>query len=232
MWRAVIAGLFLAAAAVAGWFSLVYTVHLGTVSVPELRGLDDTAAEGLAHDLGLVVTVEREGVFSDTVTPGLIAAQHPPPGFHVKTGSAVRVRHSLGDEQIVVPAVRGEPLQAAIRSLEQAGLKPGRRAEILDQGQADTVVGTSPAIDETVVPGSEVDLLTNRTPTQMLWVMPSLLSQPAAVVRRFAAAHRFRLGRVHEVDYPGITSGIVLRQYPPAGSPFSKSDIITLWVSR
>ncbi len=230
--RLFLAGLFFMAVGISGWFSLVYTVHLGTVSVPELRGLADHEAEGHAHDVGLVVSYEETGVFSPTVAPGLIAAQNPLPGFHVKTGSIVHVHRSLGNEQIRVPLIRGESPQAAIRALENVGLKPGRRAEILGQGGADSVVETEPSIDTTVLPETEVDLLTNRTPTEQLWVMPSLLSQPLTTVRVFCDQHRFRLGRIHEVDYPGFTPGRVLRQYPPAGSPFSRSDIITLWISR
>ncbi len=230
--RLILVGVFFLAAGATGWFSLVYTVHLGTVSIPELRGLQDQDAERQAHDLGLVVEYDETGVFSGTVAPGLIAFQNPLPGFHVKTGSVVRISRSLGDEQIQVPAIRGESPQAAIRALEAAGLKPGRRAEVFGQGGADSVLETTPAIDTTVLPDADIDLLTNRRPAQPLWVMPSLLTRQLTQVQRFCDQRRFRLGRVHEVDYPGIAPGMVLRQYPPAGSPFSRSDIITLWISR
>lgn len=230
--RLVIAGLFFVTAGVTGWFSLVYTVHLGTVSVPELRGLSDQEAEGQAHDLGLMIAFDDTGVFSEKIPPGLVAAQNPLPGFHVKAGSVVRVNRSLGDQQIWVPQILGESPQAAIRALDNAGLHPGRRAEIFGQGAADSVVETNPAVDTRVLPEVEVDILTNRSPAQALWVMPSLLSQRLATVQSFCSNHRFRLGRIHEVDYPGISPNLVLRQYPPAGSPFSRSDIITLWISR
>lgn len=230
--KLIIVGVFFLTAGVTGWFSLVYTVHLGTVSVPELRGLSDQEAESQAHDLGLIVDFEETGIFSTSVTPGLVAAQNPLPGFHVKTGSVVRVNRSLGDEQIWVPSVLGENPHAAIRALENAGLNPGRRAEVFGQGGADSVIETNPAVDTRVLPEIKVDILTNRSPAQSIWVMPSLLSQHLSAVRSFCSRHRFRLGRIHEVDYPGISPNLVLRQYPPAGSPFSRSDIITLWISR
>lgn len=230
--KLVVAGFFFLAAGVSGWFSLVYTVHLGTVSVPELRGLSDQEAESQAHDLGLVVEFDDVGVFSQKISPGLVAAQNPLPGFHVKTGSIVRVNRSLGDEQISVPPVHGESPHAAIRALENAGLTTGMRAEVFGQGGADSVLETNPAVNTRALPEAKVDILTNRSPAQPMWVMPSLLSQPLKAVQSFCGQHRFRLGRIHEVEYPGITSKIVLRQYPPAGSPFSRSDIITLWISR
>ena len=76
------------------------------------------------------------------------------------------------------------------------------------------------------------DLLVNTAPGKQLWVMPSLVSQPLERVERFCRLHRLRLGRAREVNYPGIPSGLVLRQYPPAGSPVAPSEIITVWVSQ
>ena len=79
---------------------------------------------------------------------------------------------------------------------------------------------------------TDVDLLVNSSPRDELWVMPSLVSRNIGVIRRFCAAHGLRLGQIHEVAYPGLSSGLVLRQYPPAGSPLSRSDIISVWVSQ
>jgi beta-lactam-binding protein with PASTA domain len=62
--------------------------------------------------------------------------------------------------------------------------------------------------------------------------MPSLVSQPLASAERLCRVNRLRLGQAREVDYPGLAAGVVLRQYPPAGSPVAASDIITVWVSR
>jgi len=225
-------GVFCIAGGIVAWVSLVYTVHLGTVAVPELRGEDPERADRLAHDLGLVMMVDEPGVFSAEVPAGKIAYQQPVPGFHLKAGSSVQVRLSLGGERALVPPLSSESLQAAVRLLDEAGLEVGERAEISGHGPADAVRASSPEAGTGVAPGTSVDLLMNHTPARPLWVMPSLLSRSQGSVRRFAAAHRLRIGRVHEVEYPGLPTGIVLRQYPPAGSPISRSDIITLWVSR
>ena len=225
-------GVFLLSAGVVAWIALVYTVHLGTVAVPELRGTSLEKADLIAHDLGLAMQFDEAGVFSDVVPAGQIALQQPAPGFHLKAGSAVRVRLSLGNERSAIPKVRNESLQAAVRLLEQAGLEIGERAAISGNGPADAVFATSPSEEKSVAPGTRVDLLMNHTPARPLWVMPSLLSRSVASVRRFADVHRLRVGRIHEVDYPGLPSGIILRQYPPAGSPISRSDIITLWISQ
>ncbi|MCD4749982.1 MAG: PASTA domain-containing protein [Thermoanaerobaculales bacterium] len=232
MARLLVVGAFLLAAGVVSWFSLVFTVHLGTVAVPELRGATQEEADRLAHDLGLVMDVDQSGVFSATIPADKIAFQRPLPGFHLKAGSTVTVRLSLGDEQLEVPDIGEESLRASIRILEGIGLRPGLKAEISGQGGGDALLATSPGLGAKVAPGTEVDLLMNRAPKQQLWVMPSLLSQRIGVVRTFTQANRLRLGRVHDVDYPGLQAGLILRQYPPSGSPVSRSDIITLWISK
>jgi serine/threonine-protein kinase len=230
--RLVAAGLFTLCAGVVFWFALVHTVHRGTLAVPDLGELTMEDARQRLHDLGLELTIDEPGVFSTTVTPGAIAHQEPPPGFHVKSGSAVTVRVSLGGKTIEVPEVRQSSLNAAQREIERAGLTPGSRARVEGEGAADRVIATGPPVGQLVAPVASVDLLVNTAPHQQLWVMPSLVSQPLNRVERFCRLNRLRLGRAREVNYPGIPSGLVLRQYPPAGSPVAPSEIITVWVSQ
>jgi len=223
---------FLLCAGVVFWFALVYTVHRGTLAVPDL--LEETLEEARrqVHDLGLELTVEEPGLFSAAVSPGLVASQEPQPGFHVKAGSAITVRLSLGGETVAVPEVRGSSLKTAQREVEKAGLTPGQRARVEGQGAGDQVIATGPPVGQEVAPMVPVDLLVNTVPYRQLWVMPSLVSQRMERVERFCRLNRLRLGQAREVQYPGIPSGVVLRQYPPAGSPVAPSEIITVWVSK
>jgi serine/threonine-protein kinase len=230
--RAVVALVFIVVAGVAFWYALVHTVHRGTLAVPDLRGETIEQAERLTHDLGVSVTVDDTGVFSTATPPGAIADQDPPPGFHVKVGSSVTVRLSLGGERVAIPNVRGESLQGTLRGLEQLGLEPGRRVQLNGQSGGDRILATEPPIGADVAPGTEVSLLVNVAPHDDLWVMPSLLSRTRDETRRFCRDHSLRLGQIHEVGYPGLPHGLVLRQYPPAGSPLSRGDIITVWVSQ
>jgi serine/threonine-protein kinase len=230
--RLVIAVVFLACAGVVFWLALVHIVHRGTLAVPDLRGETLEQAERLAHDVGLTLAVEEPGVFSTATPPGAIADQEPAPGFHVKTGSAVTVRLSLGGERVEIPDIRGESLQGGLRGLEQTGLSPGRRVQLNGQSGADRILATEPPIGNEAAPNSEINLLVNVAPERELWVMPSLLSRSRDAIRSFCRNHQLRLGQIHEVSYPGLPPGLVLRQYPPAGSPLSRSDIVTIWVSK
>jgi len=219
-------------AALVFWFALVHTIHLGTQTVPDLGGRTVAEARRIAHDRGLNVEPEKPGVYSTTVPVGAIARQEPRPGFHVKSGATIRVRLSLGGERVEVPAVAGESLQGAVGVLEQVGLRPGRRVQVAGMAEGDSVIATDPPIGTPVPPETSVDILLNQIPKRSLWVMPSLLEWNVDRVRAFCSRNRFRLGQIHRVVYPGVASGQVLRQYPPAGSPLSTSDIITVWASQ
>ena len=200
--------------------------------MPDLGEGNLEQARRQLHDLGLELVVDDPGVFSTTIDPGAIAVQNPPPGFHVKAGSKVTVRTSLGGETVTVPDVRETSLNTAEREVEQAGLVPGVRARVEGHGAGDRVIATGPPAGQQVAPMVPVDLLINTVPQRQQWVMPALVSEPFARVERFCRTNRLRLGRAREVEYPGIPAGIVLRQYPPAGSPVAPSEIITVWVSR
>ena len=230
--KLVIAVVFVATFAAFFWLALVRTVHRGTLTVPNLVGASVERAQKLGHDRGLVVRVASPGVFSPSVPPGTIASQEPQPGFHVKSGATITVRLSLGSERVTVPQLTGNSLQAAISLLDSEGLHPGRRVTVRGQAAADSVLASRPSSGTAVAPGSEVDLLLNVAPKQRLWVTPSFLSSSLDRVREFCRRHRFRIGQVHRVGYPGLAPGTILRQYPPAGSPLSRSDIIALWVSQ
>ena len=223
---------FLPVSAVVFWFALVYTVHQGAMAVPDLRGATVEEARAVAHDLGMEVEIEDPGVFSASMPAGAVAVQRPHPGFQVKAGAKVTVRLSLGNERISVPDIHGESLQSALRGLEQLGLPVGARIRVNGHAGPDQVIASGPPRATEVPPGTEIDLLVNTTPHDQFWVMPSLKSRNVSVIRRFSSGHGLRLGQVHEVTYPGLSSGMVLRQYPPAGSPLSRSDIISVWVSR
>ena len=223
---------FTICAGIVFWFALVHTVHRGTLAVPDLGEDSVEEARRRVHDLGLELVVDEPGVFSTAVEPGTIAVQEPQPGFHVKSGSTVTVRVSLGGERVAVPNVREASLKAAQREIEQAGLVPGLHARVEEHGAADRVIATGPPVDSEVAPGMAVDLLVNTSTLRQLWVMPSLVTQPLEQAQRFCRANRLRLGQAREVVYPGIPGGIVLRQYPSAGSPVAPSEIITVWVSQ
>ncbi|NOZ77905.1 MAG: PASTA domain-containing protein [Acidobacteria bacterium] len=223
-------GVFCVSFGIVFWIALVHTIHEGTQTVPSLRGRTLEEAQRLLHDRSLGIRLAQPGAFDATIPAGAIARQEPRAGFHVKSGAIVTVRLSLGGERIIIPDVQGESLQGAAGVLEQVGLRPGRRVKIDGGAEGNSVLATDPPAGSAVTPSTAIDILFNQAPHHRLWVMPNLLAVPLERVQAFFRRNRFRLGQVHRVPYAGVPAGEVVRQYPPAGSPLSTSDIITVWI--
>jgi beta-lactam-binding protein with PASTA domain len=89
--------------------------------VPDLRGMTEAAAArqvaGTELRLGKV-----SQQYSDSVDPGRVISQKPPAGSDARRGTPIRVAVSRGPEPVGVPAVVGQPRDAAVAAIEAAGL--------------------------------------------------------------------------------------------------------------
>ena len=92
------------------------------------------------------------------------------------------------------------------------------------------MVAQQPAGGARVERDAAIDLflaLENRSET---YLMPDLVNHDYDTVRRYFERRGFRLGRVSYETYDGIAPGTVLRQYPLAGHPLHRGDVIALGV--
>ena len=61
--------------------------------------------------------------------------------------------------------------------------------------------------------------------------MPDLVYRDYDLVRLFFERRGFQLGGVKPEIYEGVPPGVILRQYPLAGHPLTRSDVISLVIS-
>lgn len=208
-------------------------VRRGVTPVPDLVGLPLSEAEALLVDQGLRMRwLEGEDRFDDSVPSDQVLQHNPGPGSLVKKASTVDVVLSLGRQLVEVPDLSGQALQAAQVNLAAAGLSFGRQGSIYtDHGAVGTVVGQGPPPGSLVDRATSVDLLISLDNTAETYVMPDLIYRTDAEVKRFFRRHGFRLGSVKYEPYEGVGEGIVLRQYPLAGHPLRRRDVIALVVA-
>ncbi len=207
-------------------------VRRGVTPTPELFGLSEQDAEALLADQGLSLVWSREAErFDEQVPAGHVLIQKPRAGTLVKRGVAVTVTLSRGPQRIEVPAVAGNSLQAAQVTLAAAGLTSGRTINVYsDRGAPGIVVAQQPAGGSRVEPDAAVDLFLSMESRGETYVMPDLVNLHYEHVRRYFEHRGFRLGRVSYETYDGIAPGTVLRQYPLAGHPLHRGDVIALGV--
>jgi serine/threonine-protein kinase len=207
-------------------------VRSGVTSVPEVRGLTLAAAQARLRERALMMDREGGERYDDEVPAGHVLRQSPEGGDLVKRGSKVELAVSLGPQVVAVPDLAGAALPAAQVTLAAAGLTVGRTLGVYSaDGQPGTVVDQSPKPGTRAGAAATVDLFLSRGDPSAVFVMPDLVYRDYEQVRRFFERRGFRLGSVKFESYEGIAAGVVLRQFPLAGHPLSRREVISLVVA-
>jgi beta-lactam-binding protein with PASTA domain len=207
-----------------------FTVRSAEVTVPDLTGRTVNEASARLEDLGLMLRVDDARRVDPKVPAGQILQQEPPAGMRVRQQRSVRVWVSEGEAATVVPALVGQGQRAAEVRVAQDGLTVASVAEIRSRDYApDAVVAQDPA------PGTHsatVSLLVNRGLRGVSYVMPDLIGVDGDRAADLLRNRGFRVAVVGTQPYPGVPSGIVIRQTPAGGFQVGPGEAIALEVSR
>lgn len=217
----------------AAYLSFSQFVRRGVTPVPDVAGLPRAEAEALLADSGLILEVEEEAErYDDAVPIGAVLQQKPAARSFAKRGSVVRVGLSLGPEVVEVPDLAGLDLAEARVALAAAGLRMGRAVTVFrTSGPAGTVADQDPLAGSVVGYAADVDVYLGEQSHAETFLMPDLIYRDHDLVRHFFERRGFQLGGVKPEPYEGVAEGVILRQYPLAGHPLSRNDVISLVVS-
>ena len=200
------------------------------VVVPTLGGRTVSDANALLAASGLNLRVEEARRGDTTLPAGQIVSQDPQPGVKTRRERSVKVWVSGGPRSASVPTLLGESERAARMHAQQDGLQVASMAEVRsDDYTADTIIAQNPPPKTS---GARVALLLNRRETSGTYVMPDLIGVNGDRAADLLRTHGFRVTVVGDHPYPGVPSGIVLRQSPQGGFRIGISDPISLEVSR
>jgi serine/threonine-protein kinase len=199
------------------------------VVVPDLKGLTLARANELSAQTGLELRVE--GRRPDRSIPrDHVLSQEPEAGTTLRRQRAIRIRVSDGQQDPVVPVVVGQNERTAEMMLAQEQITIGRRVEIRTNGYATgAVVAQDPPATQQ---SAAVALLVNRGESGASYVMPDVIGALGGRVVEILRRRGFRVTVGAEVPYPGLPSGIVIRQTPQAGFQIGQGESIVLEISR
>ncbi len=201
------------------------------VVVPNLVPRSIPEAGLLAARRGLSIRVE--GKRNDLRVPAdHILAQEPGAGSALKAHRSIRVWLSLGPRRLAVPAVEGESLRTARLTLEQAQVPIARVIEVNDPQGEGTILVQHPPAGEADAMGEGISLLVSRGPAGADYLMPDLIGRKAEDVLEGMRAAGLKVAEVRYRTYPGVASGIVLRQTPAAGHRVSSRSSVSLDISK
>lgn len=144
-----------------------------TITVPDVRGKELTAAINQIRNSGLDIKVARQE-HHPTVPQNYIISQDPAPGERVKSGRNVMVVVSLGSEEVTVPTLTDKVFRLAEVTLQESGLELGEVARVNTPSPPETVILQSPAQGTVLQKGSTVDVLVSEGGRGTRYVTPDL----------------------------------------------------------
>jgi serine/threonine-protein kinase len=200
------------------------------VQVPDLANRTANEATTLANDLGLSIQMDDSRRLDPKVAAGHVIAQDPPPGATARAQRSIRIWLSAGPRAAIVPALNGQTQRSAELRLAQDGLEISAVSEIQSEGYpSDVVIAQDPAPSTA---STRVALLVNRGEQAANYVMPDLIGVSGERAAAILREHGFRVAVVGSTPYPGVSSGVVLRQSPQAGFQIGPGETISIEVSR
>lgn len=137
----------------------------GTMSMPDLAGLEPELADRVLGWLGLSIAGTRHGM-SDLVPQETVIETVPPAGVPVEKGTGVTLVLSRGGSFLVMPDVRNISLAAARDTLESYALTVGEISEVPEVSSEErrvVVTGQTPAAGQRTRAGTAVTLQLGET---------------------------------------------------------------------
>jgi serine/threonine-protein kinase len=200
------------------------------VQVPDLLERTASDATALAAQHNLTVRVDDIRKPDPRIPADHVLAQDPPPGAPLRQQRSVRVWLSAGLRATALPSFVGETERGAQARLAQEGLDVSGISEIRSNAYtSDVVIAQDPPPNAST---DAVALLVNRGEYGASYVMPDLIGVDGERATLVLRARGFRVAVVASAPYPGVPSGIVLRQSPQAGFQIASGEPISIEVSQ
>jgi serine/threonine-protein kinase len=202
------------------------------VSLPDLKGMSMEEAEKELTERKLFI-VQGGIQLHDRYERGLIISQDPPADSRIKIFKEVKVILSAGKEKVTVPRIIGSNIQQINQTLHDSGLRKGKISHIhTPKYAAGKIVAQFPLETEDVGINTRISMLVSQGEREKKYLMPDLLGKKIDSVLIQLRELDFRVEHVRHSYYPGLESGIIIKQFPPQGYRIQKRNLITLEVSK
>lgn len=198
------------------------------LTVPEVVGMEEFAAESALGELNLASTVVKAN--SDDVEDGLVISTTPEPGQPVHKNGEVQLVVSKGVLMLVVPDVSGQSTDQASTTLEDDGFTVAQPEEQWSEDvPAGMVIGTKPAAEEVVRHDTSVRLIVSKGPEPIS--VPDVSGQILEDAE--GTLHDLRLETAVSEEYSyEVPKGMIIGQEPAANSQLFRGDSVSLTVSK
>ena len=217
------------------WVMLTRTV--GTRMVPAVKGLAEEEASRVIDNADLDPVVERN--YTKLYAAGQVYEQLPAPNTKVREGRRVKLLVSLGPARAIMPDLRGLSLTDAKNRLRSVGVEQNVRGGLtLDMISRtahatippDHVISHFPPAGQEVIIADKVQLLVSTGPPKAAAIVPDVVGLAQSDAEARLAEAGLVVQRVSK-ELSSTDPDRVLRVVPPAGTPLTTGDWVTLVIS-
>ncbi|MGW5348124.1 Stk1 family PASTA domain-containing Ser/Thr kinase [Streptomyces sp. HUAS TT3] len=197
--------------------------------VPNLLGKTEAEARSELSAAGLgVKRVDRK--FSDAFDRGTVMASDPQGAKRIRGNGAVVLTVSRGPEVVVVPDVKGRPLEAAKAELTKTGLAPGIVTQAFNEDVPQgSVISTEPNGGQKRAPDTAVSITVSKgRPVPV----PSVAGKPLDQARTALQDLGLKVETAPDEINSPFPAGTVANQSVGAGAQAAAGDTVVLTASK
>lgn len=227
-WCAILIGLF----SLVNWVVMPWYVHDGgTVTVPDVVGMQSSAAKDVLDTAGL--QFELGGTKSSKLATNTVLAQNPEAGSIVKHGRRIYMILSGGSEKVQVPNLIGHSQREAQFMLERVGFRLGTvTSDSSSEFPQNVVMSQSIQPGGMSTTGSSISIVVSSGPVEAGEVsVPNLVGRPLSEAQRLILNSNLVLGNISFQPSKKLVPNTVLEQYPRAKDIVPKGTAVNLYVS-
>lgn len=211
----------------------LYVYHGGTLSVPDVTGLQFDAAQQKLYAMGLV-GIQGEKILDNDHPAGAVLTQNPHPNSIVKHGRHIYLTTCGGELLVAVPSLRGRSLRDARFSLERNGLKLGAvENQVSDSYPVNTIISQTVAASERLKKGMSVGVVVSsgRTVTTTIPV-PSLTGKSLKEAQKLLEFVGLKVGNITYQVNVDLLPNTIVDQIPAAGTAVEHGATVDLFVVK
>lgn len=207
-----------------------YVNQEGIVKVPSVTGRSFEDAARMLDSVGL--EARKGDVRPDRANPaGYVIIQNPLPDHEVKHGRRVYLTISGGEQEVVVPNIKGRTLRDARFALEREGLKLGAvEYQSSEQFPANTIVEQKVPSGARVKRESYVSVVLSQGIMAQSIMVPDLYGKTLSDAVAMLAGAGLKRGNITYAPSADLLPNTVIEQFPRKGEIVPRAQSIDLVV--
>lgn len=198
-----------------------------TATVPNLVKLTAEAAEEKLDAEGLNCKISYEE--SDDVEVGCVIRQSIESGQEVEAGTTVEITVNSGEIQTLVPDVRGESQETAVRTLRNIPFKVSVKETYSNDVASGYVISQSPSPGSRAAKNSTITITVSKGSSRVK--VPSLTDYTQSEAKKQLENMGLSLGNVTQEYSDSVEKGYVINQGIAAGTSVSKGTAVSIVIS-